>query len=62
MLKKIKKNFKKIVSFIMLGAVGMSIVPVEAVQAITLSSNKEKIIKQYINGVKMLPEQIAARK
>ncbi|WP_338631857.1 SpaA isopeptide-forming pilin-related protein [Clostridium baratii] len=62
MLKKIKKNFKKIVSFIMLGAVGMSIVPVEAVQDLTLNSNKEKIIKQYINGVKMLPEQIAARK
>ncbi|WWU66758.1 SpaA isopeptide-forming pilin-related protein (plasmid) [Clostridium baratii] len=58
----LKKNFKKLVSCMVLGTIGMSIFPVESVQALTRDSEKEKIINQYIKGVKMLPEQVEARK
>ncbi|MBY0756316.1 LPXTG cell wall anchor domain-containing protein [Clostridium sardiniense] len=62
MIKKIKKNLKKIVSCMVLGTIGMSILPVESVQALNRDGDKENIINQYIKGVKMLPEQIEARK
>lgn len=43
-----RKNLKKIVSCIVLGTIGMSILPVESVQALTRDGDKEKIISQYI--------------
>lgn len=39
----LKKNFKKFVSYIVLGTIGMSILPVQSVQAVTFDGNKEKI-------------------
>ncbi|WWU65596.1 SpaA isopeptide-forming pilin-related protein [Clostridium baratii] len=63
MFNKIKKNYKKVISFLVLFAIGISIIPTEYVQAFNPNRDKEnKIIEQYIKGVKMLDEQIEARK
>ncbi|WWU63263.1 SpaA isopeptide-forming pilin-related protein [Clostridium baratii] len=63
MFNKIKKNYKKFISFLVLFAIGISLIPTEYAQAFNPNRDKEnKIIEQYIKGIKMQDEQIEARK